>query len=95
MSTATTLHGLTEAVRVDATTGCDITFRLAQAPLGCRVREQFEGRLDGGQVFRRDEHDVLTAVLGDQYPLMSAVDLVGDLGQPCLDIGQRQRVDEP
>ncbi len=52
-----------------------------------RVGQQLQGRLHGLQVLGRHEDDVLTAVLGDLDPLVGGCNLLGDLGQPSLDLG--------
>ena len=64
----------------------DVGFACPQAILGVGVGEELEGGFDRLEVLGGDEHHVLAPVLGDPNPLVGGRHLLGDLGEPGLDL---------
>jgi hypothetical protein len=57
---------------VQGLTGSKVGFRCGDALLGSGVGEQFQGGLDGLEIFSGEEHDVFAAVAGDVEALVRA-----------------------
>ena len=57
-------------VLVEHLTALDLTLGMPDPLLRCRVRQEFQGRLDRLQILRGQQHHVITAVAGDVYPLV-------------------------
>lgn len=74
---------------VEDVTAGDVTFGFLEPLLRLRVGEQLQRGLDRLQVLGGEQDDVVTTVLGDVHPLVGPADLIGNLGEPGLRIGQR------
>lgn len=85
MPPPTPLDKLNELGPIEGTFVRKLGSSLPQPILGGSVGQKLEGGFDGGEVLSREQHDVVAAVLGDEHSLVRPVDLVGDLGELCLD----------
>jgi hypothetical protein len=80
---------------VEHITASEVGFASGDALLGRRVGKQLQGRLNKLEILSSEQYNVFTAVAGDVDALVSAPDLVSDLGESGLRLGQRYRADGP
>jgi hypothetical protein len=86
---------LLHLVKRHAFPACDLLLGLGDPLLGGGVGEQFKGGLDGLKVLGGYQYYVFAAVARDVDTLVRAVHFLGDLGQPGLDVRQRQHSHRP
>lgn len=88
-------HELGHLLAGDAFAGGDVALGLRQSCERLGVGQQLQRGLQGVQVLLGHQHDEVTSVASHVDPLVGLVDLVGDLGQPSLHFGKRERLHRP
>jgi hypothetical protein len=66
--------------------GSDLRLCNCEPLLSLSITEEFHGRFERFKIVRRDEHHELSSILRNVDPFMRPGDLVGNLGQPGLDL---------
>ena len=91
MSEAEALRqGLLNLVERQAFTSRDLLLGPGYPLLRRGVCQQLKRCLDGLEILGRDQDNIFAAIPRDVDTLVRAVHFLGDLGQPCLDVRQRQ-----
>lgn len=66
--------------------GSDLGLCDCKPLLSLRITEELHGRFKRFKIVGRDEHHELSSILRNVDPFMRPGDLVGNLGQPGLDL---------